>query len=1104
MPAYRYMDSRPHQFSQYYHPGLEAMKSEPINPNIPYESWPHGVNYGFPMPWHSCCNHNSFPGYYSFRPPYPHFPPPSPMSCCGGHPTYHESYPIHYVPPPHYSMEMPRYEYDKNVPAGNYHCCGCPNHAHNQKDDKIVKIVEQEPEVEKKRSESESMVPVQAKNYPYPIVWIPPESMQRKEQKKPFEDEIETAESDKVPAPAAMNSLGTLLHGGDGKRTQNQQNEEKRTQFPFPIIWMPYDKEEAGNQEKEPPYTFKFIPVNPPQSHELTNVPTANEKISESQGDSEVSLGEKAADQENILVKQMELHKEESSEDTQSRGRSDANSMDKPPCSKSKKQTSSPSKMSKLPPVCLRVDPLPRKKNGNSGSRSPSPPAHLKEALNNDTSMATAASSFKKKTPQVPITQDGSKDVEPNKKIKVIEVVERKTSEDKDRDLRDGSEPQFPFNPLMGSQEKSEEDGKECKVQESRKEGDMKTKEQIEAKEETDSSKLGGDEGKFKKKTLSEEEAAVLIQSAYHGYEVRKWEPLKKLRQLADVRQQVADVQNQIQVLESSSDLQRDDKQKVVIGETIMRLLLKLDTIQGLHPIVRDLRKSLARELVSLQDKLDSLMINKSEESIEEVSTTTSKHMERHTIETSKGLCLEEEEAEEVAGFGESSPEGNCNSKLGMLEAHESMLCPVSSLQSEETSGSTFTDTSVAVPKEAELEQIMEQKDEVLNCELNVCQGALKDVENENIVYSRQSSELPLVEEEKIKSEMEFTQGGTDENPTVYESDKDNQIGAGQSEVESNLSVDATLQTEVDLMGTDERRGVLDDGPAASEFERHEQVETGGEGKCNVTVGVISPDVETQTVSQLEQQALDIDEEKSIAESLDWENVGNQKNEKLPGDATLELAVESPPILRESNEVPTWENKDNDEQPLVAIGEEKKVEEEAEHESQDEKVLIDQVIGVEIVEDNDEQPLVAIREEKNKAEEAEHESQNNKVLIDQANGSEIESEVPLHLEKVEGEGEPLPLSPTASQVSVDECNIGVESDEKLIEENKKLREMMEKLIAAGKEQLTVISNLTVRVRDLEKQLARKKKPRRKPALSRSSRVKPANKALKERAIGVAV
>ena len=95
----------------------------------------------------------------------------------------------------------------------------------------------------------------------------------------------------------------------------------------------------------------------------------------------------------------------------------------------------------------------------------------------------------------------------------------------------------------------------------------------------------------------------------------------------------------------------------------------------------------------------------------------------------------------------------------------------------------------------------------------------------------------------------------------------------------------------------------------------------------------------------------------------------------------------------------------------------------------------------------------------------------------------------LYFEKVEGQGEPLPLSPAAGQVSVNECNLGMESDKKLIEENEKLREMMEKLIAAGKEQLTVISNLTGRVKDLEKKLAKKKKLRARhygKAKSRSS------------------
>lgn len=59
---------------------------------------------------------------------------------------------------------------------------------------------------------------------------------------------------------------------------------------------------------------------------------------------------------------------------------------------------------------------------------------------------------------------------------------------------------------------------------------------------------------------------------------------------------------------------------------------------------------------------------------------------------------------------------------------------------------------------------------------------------------------------------------------------------------------------------------------------------------------------------------------------------------------------------------------------------------------------------------------------------------------------------------------------TTSQMSVDEKDI-------VMEENAKL----EKLMEAGKEQLTVISQLTGRVKDLERKLSRKRKlsaPRR--------------------------
>ncbi|GAB2248467.1 hypothetical protein Droror1_Dr00008349 [Drosera rotundifolia] len=47
-----------------------------------------------------------------------------------------------------------------------------------------------------------------------------------------------------------------------------------------------------------------------------------------------------------------------------------------------------------------------------------------------------------------------------------------------------------------------------------------------------------------------------------------------------------------------------DAKERVILGETIMKLLLKMDTIQGLHWSLRDMRKSVAKGLVGLQEEL--------------------------------------------------------------------------------------------------------------------------------------------------------------------------------------------------------------------------------------------------------------------------------------------------------------------------------------------------------------------------------------------------------------------------------------------------------------------------------------------------------------------
>ena len=109
---------------------------------------------------------------------------------------------------------------------------------------------------------------------------------------------------------------------------------------------------------------------------------------------------------------------------------------------------------------------------------------------------------------------------------------------------------------------------------------DLAADEATKSKEVTDAARSAIYESKGQRTNLSDEAAALLIQSAYRGFEVRRWEPLKKLKQIAMVQEQVVAVKDKIHALESSSDLQNDDRQRLVIEEMIMSLLLKLDAIQ--------------------------------------------------------------------------------------------------------------------------------------------------------------------------------------------------------------------------------------------------------------------------------------------------------------------------------------------------------------------------------------------------------------------------------------------------------------------------------------------------------------------------------------------
>ncbi|KAK1565598.1 hypothetical protein Q3G72_030426 [Acer saccharum] len=184
-----------------------------------------------------------------------------------------------------------------------------------------------------------------------------------------------------------------------------------------------------------------------------------------------------------------------------------------------------------------------------------------------------------------------SGEVEPEKsERKAINVLDGKTSDYKNVDLRNGSQKNIYVNLPVNSQEVTSQkisiettgkDSDECKTEEDkwvRDERNVMAEGTTKAKKVTGSAESGDDGCRAMIKDVSDVEVVMLIQSAYRGFKLRKLESLKKLKQMAGVREQLAEVRNRIQALESS-DLQKNDKEREIIGEMITSLLLKLDTI---------------------------------------------------------------------------------------------------------------------------------------------------------------------------------------------------------------------------------------------------------------------------------------------------------------------------------------------------------------------------------------------------------------------------------------------------------------------------------------------------------------------------------------------
>lgn len=551
---------------------------------------------------------------------------------------------------------------------------------------------------------------------------------------------------------------------------------------------------------------------------------------------------------------------------------------------------------------------------------------------------------------------------------------------------------------------------------------------------------------------------------------------------------------------------------------------------QGLHPTIRDIRKSLARELVALQEKLDSLIMKKCEE------TSGSKNSEDHLVTSSvitadqdaqkmevgeqPGYCL----SQMVDSVGDSEDKETSKSPIIIKDEHRESENEGREVeidggsyvaeQENKVGSGEFQSSEVVMSENGQGMSAIEQS--VLSQSQERDKGEIRGILPENMCcspHNKQQAGLMKLTSVENSPEVKGTEAPAHEisGKVAAISDKEEECGTEMvavidgEEMESNASwssstadspdsttaaktIDVNLLQEFPL-------GLIDD-EAPEKLDnsniQENEVRCGGDNKEDTEPSSLN---EVIIPIELEHQCMEVlNKGAFLAGSEDSVKVGPEMDDSHE-DAMVGVCAQQPQAL----------DVKNDEEQVEVLGQEKVLDFSREQEGSNEEKQKDghscsselankifsqeEEVQAEEEKDNDCQPITDCGNEEMKLEVKQcHDLgvlSDNDTMEDRLDGSETTESLsvigpklsPMGAEHDEEKGEELPASSTAisSQVSADEQGMGMESQRKLVDENEKLREMMERLIETGKDQLTVISNLTERVKDLEKKLSKKKK-----------------------------
>lgn len=491
---------------------------------------------------------------------------------------------------------------------------------------------------------------------------------------------------------------------------------------------------------------------------------------------------------------------------------------------------------------------------------------------------------------------------------------------------------------------------------------------------------------------------------------------------------------------------------------------------QGLHPDLRTIRKSLARELVSLEENLDSVMNQKPEVSFVEEPAAK-------TVKTSTNIQqTPEEKEEETEGLQDNASTDNCDGICSFMGPSQSPAKEVLSVDSEgkHILEPMFVADKIQVKEEndsvgAEVNSTVEEQVADMRFVLESKHEQDHGVKDSSQVVSNEpnyDSGLEGDPELALVTEKSHSEGGLTEYPLADDTIRDSKAAEkivvtevvdstpfiSECQLEMNelaqLPPQGTNEGNTDMNSVPELKkddNIDAEGDILPEREKNEQIEAEG----NIDIA--------------QDQDQEVDHKRGDVTMADYETQDGIEPEQRPVQQTLEIhEIEALPqhVTEEEANVPgvaaEFKNDEKIEAGDVKVSDMSRLQEHSvEAVTEDLAWPVLQKEGVLKIKELCHEEVKGMADEEAKEKALEGKSDRQEVEL--AKGSET-----LGTKSAEG---------------VQETGEEPDENEKVIEENKKLREMVEQLINAGKAQVTVISNLTGRVKDLERKLSSKKKLR---------------------------